>query len=71
MKKILTFALMFCFLLNVSVDAQKRKRKSRNFTSKSSAVSVKRGNYIRGPRGGCYYINRNRNKTYVARSLCN
>ncbi len=26
--------------------------------------------YIRGPRGGCYYINSNGNKTYVARSLC-
>lgn len=26
--------------------------------------------YIRGPRGGCYYINRNGNKTYVDRSLC-
>lgn len=26
--------------------------------------------YIRGPRGGCYYINGNGNKTYVSRSLC-
>lgn len=26
--------------------------------------------YIRGPRGGCYYINKNGNKTYVDRSLC-
>lgn len=26
--------------------------------------------YIRGPRGGCYYINRNGNRTYVDRSLC-
>lgn len=25
---------------------------------------------IRGPRGGCYYINRNGNKTYVDRSFC-
>jgi hypothetical protein len=25
---------------------------------------------IRGKRGGCYYINRNGNKTYVDRSLC-
>jgi hypothetical protein len=25
---------------------------------------------IVGPRGGCYYINRNGNKTYVARSCC-
>lgn len=27
--------------------------------------------YIRGPRGGCYYINRNGNRTYVDRSRCN
>ncbi|ESQ78063.1 hypothetical protein [Asticcacaulis sp. YBE204] len=26
--------------------------------------------YIRGKRGGCYYINKNGNKTYVDRSLC-
>ncbi|MGD1957729.1 MAG: hypothetical protein ACFB2Y_02690 [Fulvivirga sp.] len=26
--------------------------------------------YIRGPRGGCYYINSNGNKTYVDRSKC-
>jgi len=27
--------------------------------------------YIRGSRGGCYYINANGNKTYVDRSMCN
>lgn len=27
--------------------------------------------YYKGPRGGCYYINSNGNKTYVSRSLCN
>ncbi len=27
--------------------------------------------YIRGSRGGCYYINSNGNKTYVDRSMCN
>jgi hypothetical protein len=27
--------------------------------------------YIRGPRGGCYYINSHGNKVYVDRSLCN
>lgn len=32
--------------------------------------SSSRSGYIRGPRGGCYYINRNGNKTYVDRSLC-
>lgn len=29
-----------------------------------------RREYITGPRGGCYYINRNGNKTYVDRSMC-
>ncbi|MCE7069063.1 hypothetical protein LZG74_02035 [Dyadobacter sp. CY327] len=29
-----------------------------------------RTSYITGPRGGCYYINSNGNKTYVDRSLC-
>ncbi len=36
--------------------------KSSNYTSRS---------YIRGSRGGCYYINSNGNKTYVSRGLCN
>lgn len=26
--------------------------------------------YITGPRGGCYYINRNGSKTYVDRRMC-
>ena len=30
-----------------------------------------RRHYIRGSRGGCYYINSNGNKTYVDRSFCN
>ncbi|MBW8243049.1 SH3 domain-containing protein [Muricauda oceani] len=43
------------------------KSKSTNYTRKYSSSR----RYIRGPRGGCYYINSNGNKTYVARSLCN
>lgn len=30
-----------------------------------------RGGLIRGPRGGCYYINSRGKKTYVDRGLCN
>lgn len=33
-------------------------------------VQARSRTYIRGPRGGCYYINRNGNRTYVDRSLC-
>lgn len=40
----------------------------RTNSSKSSSSSR---NYIRGPRGGCYYINSNGNTTYVDRSMCN
>lgn len=40
----------------------------RTNSSKSNSSSR---NYIRGPRGGCYYINSNGNKTYVDRSMCN
>lgn len=43
-------------------------------TARSSSTSGNTSTgrkYIRGPRGGCYYINRNGNKTYVDRSFCN
>jgi hypothetical protein len=34
-------------------------------------TKINRSNgYIRGPRGGCYYLNSSGNKTYVDRSLC-
>jgi len=46
-----------------------------NKVSKESTIGPGKSktgrSYIRGPRGGCYYINSNGNKTYVARSLCN
>jgi hypothetical protein len=41
------------------------KEKSSKNRKNSSARS-----YIRGPRGGCYYINGNGGKTYVDRSMC-
>ncbi len=45
------------------------KPKSKRSTRRLSKSTYRR--YYRGPRGGCYYINSNGNKTYVARSLCN
>src|SRR5690606_22727633 len=39
--------------------------------SSSSSVKSTGRRYIRGPRGGCYYINKNGGKTYVDRSMCN
>lgn len=41
-------------------------------TSPSTRRSTQNaGGFIRGPRGGCYYINGSGNKTYVSRSMCN
>lgn len=45
------------------------RRKKRSRTTPRPRVRKSR-RYIRGSRGGCYYINRNGNKTYVSRSLC-
>ena len=39
-------------------------------SSGGSSSSAGRG-YIRGPRGGCYYISGSGRKVYVDRSLCN
>ena len=52
--------------------------KTVNYNSLNSSATKKKQNkpratrrYIRGSRGGCYYINSNGNKTYVDRSICN
>ncbi len=42
-------------------------KKSKPLTKRSASSQY----YIRGPRGGCYYLNSNGNKTYVDRNLCN
>lgn len=52
---------------NSSTAANKPTARSSS-TSGNTSTGRK---YIRGPRGGCYYINRNGNKTYVDRSFCN
>jgi len=53
--------------LNNYLDlADKELTKKRN-----TGVRYASKEYIRGRRGGCYYINSNGNKTYVDRSLCN
>ncbi len=49
----------------------KQKTSDTTTVNPDSSVANSRGYiYITGPRGGCYYINRNGNKTYVDRSLC-
>ncbi|OJV54167.1 MAG: hypothetical protein BGO31_12490 [Bacteroidetes bacterium 43-16] len=61
---------------NTTVNSLKSNTSKSNASSsgRSTARSTTRSKssqYIRGPRGGCYYINGNGNKTYVDRSLCN
>lgn len=45
------------------------EKAKQSYSTSSRGYSQSR--YIRGPRGGCYYINSNGNKVYVDRSLCN
>lgn len=72
MKIILSIALVFSFLFTFPSDIQAQKKKPRKkAVAGGSSATVSRRDLIRGPRGGCYYINRNGNKTYVDRSLCN
>jgi Protein of unknown function (DUF3157). len=55
-----------------SLHSGGNKSTSSNTRTSSSSVKKPTGRtYIRGPRGGCYYINSNGNKTYVDRSFCN
>ncbi|WP_430968312.1 SH3 domain-containing protein [Spongiimicrobium sp. 2-473A-2-J] len=49
-----------------SISASKK-----SYSGKSTPRKYKSKTYYRGPRGGCYYINSNGNKTYVDRSMCN
>lgn len=53
-------------LYSSSLTNDKPSKKS---TYRRSSNSTSR-RYIRGSRGGCYYINSNGNKTYVDRSKC-
>lgn len=52
---------------NMPLTHIKKNNSSLNNTKSSYTKSR---SYIRRPRGGCYYINKNGNKTYVDRSKC-
>jgi len=58
---------------NTNTTNQNHTIKSINNAKKPtpSAKKTTGRTYITGPRGGCYYINSNGNKTYVDRSFCN
>ncbi|MAQ75917.1 MAG: hypothetical protein CL613_06255 [Aquimarina sp.] len=46
-----------------------KNQKSLNTNTRNNRIYSRA--YIRGPRGGCYYINSKGKKTYVSRNLCN
>lgn len=58
-------------LCSEAADITPKVRPLASSGSSSSSRSSGGGRvYIRGPRGGCYYINGNGNKTYVDHSFC-
>lgn len=71
-------ALLFTLIIPVSFTSTGADGSAQAATTATTAAPVQRRQrrarrargYMRGPRGGCYYINRNGRKTYVARSLC-
>ncbi|MEW7292198.1 hypothetical protein [Aquimarina sp. 2304DJ70-9] len=58
------------FTKNAKYDDGSYSRSIERQSSKQYKTRTTR-TYYQGPRGGCYYINSNGNKTYVARSMCN
>lgn len=61
------------YILKSQWDVTQKSSTSKTVqSSKSTGYKPKTSQkYIRGPRGGCYYINSNGKKVYVDRSLCN
>lgn len=56
--------------VDIFPDTPPTPLKSTPPTSRTTIISAD-PTYIRGPRGGCYYVNSRGKKTYVDRSLCN
>jgi endonuclease YncB( thermonuclease family) len=59
------------FTVPVEVEKPPAKEVSSAPPSRPKPVAPSGRTYIRGPFGGCYYINSNGNKSYVDRSACN
>lgn len=71
-----SFATSSTSFIDKQPEVTKTKETIRKKTSTTKKTNAKRKprssrTYYTGPRGGCYYINSNGNKTYVDRSFCN
>ena len=55
---------------NASATAKTSPSANDSSSTKQAATPVAGRTYIRGPRGGCYYVEADGKKAYVAHSLC-
>lgn len=74
------FALIFMLTSFLAVPARNEKKyvgNSYNLFTQTQARKQRKKRikkvrvYIKGPKGGCYYINSKGRKIYVSRTLCN
>lgn len=71
MKKLFLIPLISLFLVPPKETTNVTNTATYNLSIKRDDCGSYKGKKLnRGPRGGCYYINKNGNKTYVDRSLC-
>lgn len=69
MRKVIIL-VMGCFLLNF-MEAPVLAKGGSELAVSARSCTFKGKKLYTGPRGGCYYVNRNAKKTYVDRSYCN
>lgn len=71
MKKLILFSIVLLSLAFPKATIQATGSSTYfHFTKHSDCGTYKGHSLNRGPKGGCYYVNKNGNKTYVDRSLC-
>jgi hypothetical protein len=71
MKKLLLIPILTLFLAFPQKTTQALDSSTYPHSLKFTDCGTYKGKPLtRGPKGGCYYINKNGNKTYVDRSLC-
>ncbi len=69
MKKVLRILMILILFACVNVGCEEIS--SNSSSSSDTPCGYHNGKRLyKGPRGGCYYMNSNNNKTYVDRSEC-
>lgn len=58
--------------ISIKYNVSKKQFEISDYAPEEWYCGIYNGNkLITGPKGGCYYINSNSNKTYIDRSFCN